>query len=177
MNEQLDPSDIGLRPVPGGFHWQPPFPLEVLSHDLRFTTEPLITGWNRALERAPAIETTTFPIGVAAPRAIQVPIRRPSIRVRSFQFPEPTETPTPGLTGQGTASRQILSLRGGPTQNITRIRPPADVIKLEDRLSYLLQPPLEALLTDRAGHAIRALPLPVRWGGVPLPAACGDPGR
>ena len=28
----------------------------------------------------------------------------------------------------------------------TRIRPPADVVKLEDRLHYLLQPPLEALL-------------------------------
>lgn len=28
----------------------------------------------------------------------------------------------------------------------TRIRPPADVVKLEDRLQYLLQPPLEALL-------------------------------
>lgn len=111
MNEQLDPSDIGLRPVPGDFHWQPSFPLEVLSHDLRFTTEPLITGWNRALERAPAIETTTFRIGVAAPRAIQVPIRRPSIRVRSFQFPEPTETPTPGLTGQGTGSRDPTASR------------------------------------------------------------------
>jgi len=28
----------------------------------------------------------------------------------------------------------------------TRIRPPGDVVKLEDRLEYLLQPPLEALL-------------------------------
>jgi SNF2 family DNA or RNA helicase len=32
----------------------------------------------------------------------------------------------------------------------TRIRPPRDVVKLEDRLRYLLQPPLESLLSARS---------------------------
>ena len=46
--------------------------------------------------------------------------------------------------------------------SITRIRPPEDVIKLEDRLNYLLQPPLEALLSDRElAMPLAAVPLSV----------------
>jgi SNF2 family DNA or RNA helicase len=37
---------------------------------------------------------------------------------------------------------------GRPTENYTRIQPPRDVVKLEDRLRMLLQPPLEALLAS-----------------------------
>jgi SNF2 family DNA or RNA helicase len=36
------------------------------------------------------------------------------------------------------------------TSRYTRIRPPRDVVKLEDRLRLLLQPPLEAMLAARA---------------------------
>ncbi|WP_428305241.1 DEAD/DEAH box helicase [Lacipirellula sp.] len=37
-----------------------------------------------------------------------------------------------------------------PQPTATRIRPPRDVVKLEDRLAYLLQPPLENLLASEA---------------------------
>ncbi|MEM8864594.1 MAG: DEAD/DEAH box helicase [Planctomycetota bacterium] len=37
-----------------------------------------------------------------------------------------------------------------PRKRYTRIRPPSDVVKLEDRLQYLLQPPLEALLEAKS---------------------------
>ncbi len=43
---------------------------------------------------------------------------------------------------QKTANRQIDS------KSATRIRPPRDVIKLEDRLYYLLQPPLESFVDN-----------------------------
>jgi SNF2 family DNA or RNA helicase len=39
-----------------------------------------------------------------------------------------------------------------PSHTPTRIRPPGDVIKLEDRLYYVLQPPLESLLQSDALH-------------------------
>jgi len=47
----------------------------------------------------------------------------------------------------------------------TRIRPPRDVIKLEDRLYYLLQPPLESLL-NRASIAFPFQPFPYQFDGV-----------
>lgn len=37
-----------------------------------------------------------------------------------------------------------------PSKRHTRIRPPADIVKFEDRLAYLLQPPLEALIEARS---------------------------
>jgi SNF2 family DNA or RNA helicase len=37
-----------------------------------------------------------------------------------------------------------------PIDGSTRIRPPGDVIKLEDRLHYILQPSLESLLAERS---------------------------
>ncbi len=136
----------------GSLHWQPPPPPEVVSRDFHFTTEPLITGWNRALERLVPVEVATVPLSVAAPRAIQIPIRRASIRVRSFEFPEPSEAPSTHhapCDGNPHAERDEYAGHAAAKATVTRIRPPEDVIKLEDRLHYLLQPPLEALLSDR----------------------------
>ena len=145
--------------------WQPPPPPEVVSHDFHFSAEALITGWNRALARPVPVEATTVPLHVAAPRAIQIPIRRVSIHVRSFEFPEPSDSgvrkpeacATVGPAGKPHAAALKL--------NVTRIRPPEDVIKLEDRLHYLLQPPLEALLSDRE-LAMPLTPFPFQFEGV-----------
>ena len=60
----------------------------------------------------------------------------------------------------------------------TRIKPPGDVIKLEDRLHYILQPSLESLLAERSlAMPFRPFPFPVRGRRLPLSAARGDPGR
>lgn len=48
---------------------------------------------------------------------------------------------------------------------ITRVRPPRDVVKFEDRLFYLLQPPLENLLTAEALPFSRQ-PFPYQLDGV-----------
>ena len=50
-------------------------------------------------------------------------------------------------------------------QTTTRIRPPADVIKLEDRLHYLLLPPLESLVSNRT-LAMPFTPFPFQLEGV-----------
>src|SRR5687767_5016591 len=49
---------------------------------------------------------------------------------------------------QGNAGETQCALPRAP--RYTRIRPPRDVVKLEDRLRLLLQPPLETLLAARA---------------------------
>ena len=145
-------------------HWQPGPPPEVISHDFRFTTAPLVTGWNRALERPTPLEATAVPIHIAAPPVIQVPIRRPSIRVRSFEFPEPAESLPAGVSAVASTGA-ATSAAAAATRHLTRIRPPEDVIKLEDRLNYLLQPPLEALLSDRE-LPMPLVPFPFQFEGV-----------
>ena len=147
-------------------HWQPPPPPEVVSSDFGFTTEPLITGWNRALERPLAVEVTTVPLHIDrtagdpdshSPRAdsraeFRVPRAQRNRRARACRQP-------PAPPGQAPAGG------GGLKLNVTRIRPPEDVIKLEDRLNYLLQPPLEALLSDRE-LAMPFQPFPFQFEGV-----------
>src|SRR6516164_3912282 len=79
---------------PSGLPWQQP-PPSVISLDYGFRTEPLAMGWNRALERQAAPTVTSLDIKRPRTVAIQIPIRQAAVRVRSFQFAEPTE-------GQGT---------------------------------------------------------------------------
>lgn len=52
-------------------------------------------------------------------------------------------SPAPARRPNGERRKLDLSL-------ITRVRPPRDVVKLEDRLLYLLQPPLEHLFSSEA---------------------------
>src|SRR5690606_4574360 len=48
------------------------------------------------------------------------------------------------------AERASEAAQSQPRKSYTRIRPPRDVVKLEDRLTWLLQPPLENLLAAEA---------------------------
>jgi SNF2 family DNA or RNA helicase len=152
---------------------QPP---AVFSSECGITAEPLITGWNRALERPLAIEVASVPLPRAVPRTIQVPIRQTPVRVRSFafDFPEPDgPQSTHHAPPDGAGSREQGAGRKAPAPcsplpapcSLTRIRPPEDVIKLEDRLCYLLQPPLEALLSDRE-LGMPFPPFPFQFEGV-----------
>ncbi|MCA9258135.1 MAG: DEAD/DEAH box helicase [Planctomycetales bacterium] len=49
--------------------------------------------------------------------------------------------------------------------HVTRVRPPRDVVKLEDRLYYLLQPPLERLM-EAESLAFPFSPFPYQWEGI-----------
>lgn len=54
-------------------------------------------------------------------------------------------------TSAGGTARKTPPPKPKP-KTITRIKPPADVVKLEDRLFYLLQPPLELLVGSEQLH-------------------------
>ena len=62
------------------------------------------------------------------------------------------------------------SQHSSPPKTRTRMRPPRDVIKLEDRLHYLLQPPLESLLAAESLHFPHQ-PFPFQLEGVAFLAA------
>jgi SNF2 family DNA or RNA helicase len=110
-----------------------------------------------------------------APRVVSLPIggRAPAIKVRGFTFAALVdfmagrETPQapPSADDASCAPAAEPATADRPTKNNTRIRPPGDIIKLEDRLSYLLQPPLE---TWMAGQQLEFPfhPFPYQFEGV-----------
>jgi SNF2 family DNA or RNA helicase len=151
-------------------HWFAAPPPPVVSIEVRLCAAPLATGWNRALARPVPIETREVPFKSAPPPVVSVPIRRPCVRVRSFIFEDAAESAvesvsslpnSPGASPPTSPSPALAT----PPENYTRIRPPEDVVKLEDRLHYLLQPPLESLLSDRS-LTMPFPPFPFQFEGI-----------
>jgi len=131
-----------------GWSWQPSPPPRTFSIEPRIEAAPFATGWNRALARGVPAEAYEVGLAGPVPRAVSIAIRPVPVRVRSFRFAEPgaSENDLPPPAGQTGAPRRP----GSPPAGTTRIKPPRDVIKLVDRLRYVLQPPLETLLTERS---------------------------
>jgi SNF2 family DNA or RNA helicase len=92
----------------------------------------------------------SLPVIDNVPRAITIPITCTAVRVRSFIFPDPAEKPAPADAAAKRPSKQSVVPISRQSAHSTRIKPPGDVIKLEDRLHYLLQPSLESLLSQGA---------------------------
>jgi SNF2 family DNA or RNA helicase len=55
-----------------------------------------------------------------------------------------------GTEPAGTSPAAQVGRSASRPRSVTRIKPPGDIIKLQDRLYYLLQPPLESMLADGA---------------------------
>ena len=152
-----------------GLSWHAPLPPDTMSVDLQFGTiasleNPAVAQWESALAPPPVTICSMWP-DARAPQVVSVPIVASAVGVRSFIFPEPNETnvfddahrPVPSLPG--------LSLTAKPPAGLTRIKPPGDVIKLEDRLQYLLQPSLQSLLAERS-MAFPFHPFPFQFEGI-----------
>ena len=110
-----------------------------------------------------------FALGFSPLRAISVPISRPSIRTQSFSFPEPTDV-CPADDADVVAIDQktpppILATPPDVPASRTRIKPPSDMIKLIDRLQYVLQPSLESLLHENS-LAFPFRPFPFQFEGM-----------
>ncbi|MDR1492523.1 MAG: DEAD/DEAH box helicase [Planctomycetaceae bacterium] len=118
-------------------------------------------SWYRLISQKNDFRTQSISVGTQAKICVaSMPITgRAKIDVRSFYFLQP-ETPlqkinqekvkTTPLSPQETISDLPQESRQEDAANLptkyTRISVPRDAIKLEDRLNYLLQPPLESLL-------------------------------
>ncbi|MEQ1904248.1 MAG: hypothetical protein ABL888_08700, partial [Pirellulaceae bacterium] len=117
--------------------------------------------WNAAIHQPIFVHVQQLPVESEEPtRVISAMIKPRRAKVQSFFFganavllPKKEKSPT-------TQSREIaanvnsseLPVTSEPPTNRprqhTRLRPPKDVVKLGDRLFFLLQPPLEYLLQD-----------------------------
>jgi superfamily II DNA or RNA helicase len=129
------------------------------------------SGMNGALQRAPKTLVVGVPLceraGVMLNRWRPVWGSPKTIRLtfpEGFEFlppPKPKEPPAEGAKGEGSGEgetlQELLSLLPPPPPDAeaidpdappkaTRLKPPKDAVSVEDRLFYLLQPPLESWL-------------------------------
>jgi len=141
-----------------GWSWAPATAIEPKSLDLRV-----------------AVEAVTLPIAdFARPGVASVPIRSNKLKTRSFYFPQSgawrdklcakpqANDEACGAAAVTTSGEPVK--RTSPT-SITRIAPPGDVVKLEDRLFYVLQPPLESVFTGGALE-FPFTPFPYQFEGI-----------
>jgi SNF2 family DNA or RNA helicase len=134
-------------------------PIETVSIDLTLPVE--IFAWDDPSTLPPSIDVSSqaFPEAAELPDTVTIHIGKQPIRAFTFTFPEVPAVPR---QKQPAALSPSLSSASRPP---TRIKPPGDIIKLHDRLYYLLQPPLETLLHSDALH-FPFEPFPYQFQGV-----------
>lgn len=84
-------------------------------------------------------------------RVISVRAALTKAKCQRFDFAPPVQLSAPALSSANTTSVAEPGLQNGPDEctrptSRTKISPPEDVVKLQDRLFYVLQPPLEMVL-------------------------------
>jgi len=91
--------------------------------------------------------TYELSVGMAEPRSLPVRLPKLTATATGFLFPETNQwRPPAAIASVAKPANQARALV--PARKMTRrhrIRPPGDVVKLQDRLYYLLQPPLDLL--------------------------------
>lgn len=109
------------------------------------------TGYNSALVRQPRVECESHPLIDSVSTPIQWRPAKPKLRTFGLTFPEGVQF-LPVKEEQEQAELKPIKPpkpKGGneqPPKPPTRIKPPDDALSLEDRLFFVLQPPLETWL-------------------------------
>lgn len=153
-------------------HWHAPSPPSTTCVDLQLGAAPQPSTWNEAICQATIPAVHAIALDSARPRVVSIPIGRPTaVKVRNFVFPEPTAAPPveavrPAPAGAPTPASQAAA--GSEVDLLvshTRLKPPSDMIKLVDRLQYVLQPSLESLLAE-GSLAFPFCPFPFQFEGI-----------
>ena len=137
---------------------------------LSFVVEPLLTEFQGALEQLPQIDTISTALAYSPLQTISLKIPRSTPRVISFTFPEAAAgmQAAPLSQKKQPIALSAVTMDSAPAseaKRLTRIKPPGDIIKLEDRLYYVLQPPLETLVQSDSLH-FPFEPFPYQYQGV-----------
>lgn len=126
-----------------------------ISLDLR--TDVHLAGINSALQRAPRVETELVPLLKTVPLVIGWKPHRPKIQTYGLTFPEaisflpPPESKPEQLEQLEPPKAEEVEQpdTASKPKQVTRLKPPSDALSLEDRLFYLLQPPLQTWLAGQ----------------------------
>lgn len=126
---------------------------------LHSATEIYAAGLNGALQRWPKVDTAGSPL-IAAPFSVPWKPTKPKVLTFGVTFPEGFSflPPKPEKPAEAKEDLTPLEPPAPPTHTladivdvpkVTRIKPPKDALSLEDRLFYLLQPPLQTWLAGQ----------------------------
>jgi SNF2 family DNA or RNA helicase len=129
-----------------GRSWYPPAPPECTSIDLPLVPLLAAADWSPLLALPKPLLAPAVVWSSPSPRAVSIPIRAGRVELRSFWFGNPPEVPA----RSGALPCPPPPVKPTAPLSCTRIRPPGDIIKLEDRLHYILQPALELLISERS---------------------------
>lgn len=134
---------------------------------------PLVFSQQAELAFAPP-KTTAIDCLLKAPAAVAVPFSGPRVQTVGCLFPEGMAALSPKRDSESSKIHKVAPRRksqhDSPRERIevsqhSRIRPPRDVVKLEDRLFYLLQPPLEHLFSGESLE-FPFRPFPYQYDGI-----------
>ncbi|MCA9057081.1 MAG: ATP-dependent helicase, partial [Planctomycetaceae bacterium] len=122
------------------------------------------TGFNPALNRLPSCDTVSVPLSlipdfVPSWKPRRIPLKCIGLTLpEGLEFVPPKQETTRESDGQTLRSigpqasgeqQEELTESGQAARKKTRIKPPPDALSLQDRLFYLLQPPLESWLAGQ----------------------------
>ncbi len=116
-----------------------------------------LAGINGALQRFPRVETELVPLPKMAPLTISWKPLRQKVQTYGLTFPEaleffPPPEPKPEKAERIEPARDDESAADAESakrKQVTRLKPPSNALSLEDRLFYLLQPPLQTWLAGQ----------------------------
>ncbi|MBS0262353.1 MAG: DEAD/DEAH box helicase [Planctomycetes bacterium] len=133
--------------------------LRAAAEALRAQVEIYSSGMNVALNRFPKLRTVEVPVGVPEVPLVKWRPTWPRVKTVTLTFPAGFDflpPPPPPKKEESGAAAELIPVKPpaapapvdgtAPPKKATRIKPPADAISIEDRLFYLLQPPLESWL-------------------------------
>jgi SNF2 family DNA or RNA helicase len=131
--------------------WRPPLAPAIHNVEL-LAAPPTISprSWRLAVSSL-LVRRVRSKLRIAAPLVVSMPMRSPQLPVASYLFPQPLDPPSAAAAIEPASAPAATSLsKSSPTSRstTTRVAPPGDVIKLHDRLHYLLQPSLEGMLAE-----------------------------
>jgi SNF2 family DNA or RNA helicase len=168
-----NPSPLGLASG-AAFSWRPELEVSVFSLDPALDVSLSPHDWSSAVVRPTTLTLFSARCTGSLTAAVSLPIAPPTLKVRSFQFPQlggwrKKDVP-PSPVGPAPAALPSLDpafavLADRKPSARTRITVPGDVIKLEDRLFYVLQPSLETLIGE-GSLAFPNRPFPYQFEGV-----------
>ncbi|MCA9068281.1 MAG: ATP-dependent helicase, partial [Planctomycetaceae bacterium] len=132
--------------------------LECQAIPLELTVGIYAAGLNGALARWGSVEPETVPLIEKAPLLPRWRPHRPRVKTFGLTFADGLEFLPPkkereesdGVELKRIAPPKPHASEGQPKpKKVTRLKPPSDALSLEDRLFYVLQPPLETWLAGQ----------------------------
>lgn len=148
-----------VPPLQGVASWYPPAPAPIHSEPVGWPIEVRSPLPPRAAERRSMV-TRSLRLASGRPKVLSLALRRAPLETISVVFPLPVDSPSgsdwlaPAVPPGGALASSTIgagrSAAAAAAVGRTRMRPPSDLVKLEDRLYYLLQPPLETWLASAA---------------------------